>query len=99
MRLVVERIGQGFVLGLVLEAFIALPHLVVRDQCRPVLFGQRLEVGVGVVAGVRRDQGVGGAVRRGGLDHRHQQCLFAAGAMGLGVDDDLVAVIDGGHPV
>jgi hypothetical protein len=58
VRLVVERIGQRLVLVLILEAFIALPHLVVGDQRRPVLFGQSLEVGVGVVAGVRRDQGV-----------------------------------------
>jgi hypothetical protein len=58
VRLVVERIGQRLVLVLILEAFIALPHLVVGDQRRAILLGQRLEVGVGVVAGVRRDQGV-----------------------------------------
>ena len=96
VRLVVERIGLGLVLCLVLEALIALPHLVVGDQGRSVPLGQRLEVGFTVVAGVRGDERVRRTVRCGGLDHREQQCLLAAAAMGLSLDDDLVPVIDGG---
>jgi len=92
--LVVQRIGQRLVVALILEAFVALPHAVVGDQRRYLLRGQGLDVGGGVVAGIRRHQGLRRAQGGGGLDHRQQQFVFAAGAVGLRFDDDLMAVVD-----
>jgi len=54
VRLVVERIRFLLVLALILEAFVALAHAVVGDQGVDLLFGQRLEIGFGVVAGIGR---------------------------------------------
>lgn len=83
MGLVVERIGLGLVLGLILEALIFLAHRVARDQGGAVVLGQRLEVGLALLAGVGRDQGLIGAMGGGGCDHRQQQFPFAAGAVAL----------------
>lgn len=75
-------------------AFVALAVAVVRDIGLDVVCGQILQVALGVVAGVGGDDGLGRAVGRGGRDHREQQLLFAAGAVGLRVDDDLRLGID-----
>ena len=99
MRLVVDRIGQGFVFVLILETLVALAHAGVGDEGRYFLFGQFLDVGIGMVAGVCRDEGLVGAQGICGLDDRQQQFLFGAGAVGLGLGfvDDLVFAIDGGN--
>lgn len=56
VRLVVEGGGQSFLFVLILEVLVQLAHPGVGDQRRYLLFGQRLEVGVGVIVGIRRDQ-------------------------------------------
>ena len=97
MRFVVQRIRLGFVPGLILEAFVSRAHAVIGNQGLDVLLGQRLQVGFTVVTRVRCVEGIRRGLGPGGGDHAEQQFLFAAGAMCLGVDDDLVRGIDRSH--
>lgn len=55
VSLVVERVRKGFVFLLIIESFVPLPHAVVGDQGRYVLFGERLQIAFGVVTGVGGD--------------------------------------------
>lgn len=76
--LVVQRIGLGLVRGLVLEALVALAHLVVGDQGRDVALVQGLHIGVAVIAGVGRVQRLGAGEGPGLLDHGQQHGLLRA---------------------
>ena len=72
VRLVVERVWFGLVFALVFEAFIALAHAVVRNQCRNAFFGQRLEIGFGMVAGIGRVKRLRGGLGLRGAHDRQQ---------------------------
>jgi hypothetical protein len=39
---------------MILETFVALEHAIVGNQCTDLFIGQGFEIGVGVVAGIRR---------------------------------------------
>jgi len=75
---------------------VPLAHAVVSDKCRDACVMQGFKAGFGVVAGVCREQGLRGGVGPAGADNRQQEFLLTAGAVSLGVDDDLVCSIHGG---
>ena len=68
--LVVEWIGLLLVFALILEAFIALAHTVVRYQVRDAFCGQCLEIGFGVVASIGSVERVWRGVLLGGANNR-----------------------------
>ena len=72
--------------GLIPEAFIAPGHAVVGNQ-RPMCYSASA---LRLAARIRRIERA-----EHGAGHAGQEFLFAAGAMGLRVDDDLVLSIDG----
>ena len=76
MRLVIEWVGKSFVLLLIPEPFVPLPHAVVGDQGRNVLFGQCFEIGFRVIAGIGGNQGLVSPQRCSCFDNREQQFLF-----------------------
>lgn len=98
-----QRVGLLFVFALVFKTLVALAHAVVGDQGVDVQVSELFEVGLRVIPGVGGDE-AGRAEERlfvvhcalDRLDDGHQQFLFAAGAVGLGIDDDLVFGVDGG---
>ena len=58
---------------------------------------QLFEVGFGVVACIRRNQGLRRAIRLGALYHRQQDFLLAARAQGGGGHNNLMLAVDGGN--
>ena len=101
--LVVDRVGQCLVFILSGKTLIAAPHVGVGDERIDFQCRQLLEVVLGVVARIGGDEA--GVVDErticfggfDGLDHGDQQLLFAARAVRLRFDDDLVLGVDGGH--
>ena len=71
--------------------------VVVSDQCFDFHCGELLEVGLAVIDGVDGNERVVGQGSFHYLDHRNQKFLFAAGAMSLRFDDDLMFGIYGRH--
>ena len=69
---------------------------VVADIGIDLTFGEFRQVRFRVVAGIGAEHRFCLAPDGGGLDHGEQQFLLRAGAMGLGVEDDLGLVIHGG---
>lgn len=94
--LVPERVGLCGVVFLAGVARVALAVAVVGDEggnARSLQMFQRLAA---VVAGIGGVAGVGAAQRVRGVDDGFEQRLFRAGAMCLGVDDDLRLLVHGG---
>ena len=83
--------------GLGGKAFIALAHAGVGNHGVDVLRFKRGHVGVIVIASVSGDDGMRLAECGYGRDAGQQQGLFAARAIGFGMQHDLVFGIDGGN--
>lgn len=95
--------GGLLVFALIIETWIALPHAVVGDQGIDLQLGELFEVAFRVVTRIVGDEAAAGDERGNNqcafdrLDHRDEQFLLAAGAVGLGIDDDLVFGVDCCH--
>jgi len=87
--LVVKRVGLGLVALLSSIAFVAFAVAGVGQVGVDIRFGQLLEPGFAVIAGIGGEDGVGVALVGGGVYQGDEQFLFRAGAVGLGGDDDL----------
>ena len=95
--LVVDRVGQRLVFALPGEAFVATAHVGVGYQRFHFQLRQLLEVVLGVVSGIGGDERAVSQNRFQRGHDRDQQLLFAARAVRLRIDDDLVLGVHGGH--
>ena len=91
-----QGVGLVFVTRLIFESFVSAAHAVVGDQGADAFGVECFEIALAVLARVGGVEGVGRGVGLRGADDAEQQFLFAARAVGLGVDDDLVGGINGG---